>query len=145
MPPRDPYEVLQVLPTAEAEVLNAAFRALAMKYHPDRESGPYSARRMAELNAAWELVRDKDAREAYDRSRRRATAAPGSTAQAGPSAPDSNGVGTRLSFGRYAGWLLSDLARHDTEYLIWLHGHASGKAYRQEIIELLARQGITAT
>ena len=144
MPPIDPYQVLQVLPTAEPEVLNAAFRALAMKYHPDRESGSYAARRMAELNAAWQLVRDPESRQAFDRSRRRATAAPGTTAQGAASPPASQGVGTQLNFGRYAGWRLRDLARHDTEYLVWLAGHASGKPYRQEIGELLLERGIVA-
>ena len=144
MPPIDPYQVLQVLPTAEQEVLNAAFRALAMKYHPDREPGRHAARRMAELNAAWELVRDPESREAFDRGLRRAAAAPGTTAQGRASAPNSGGTGTRLNFGRYAGWRLIDLARHDTEYLIWLAGHASGKPYRQEISELLLERGIAA-
>jgi curved DNA-binding protein CbpA len=144
MPPIDPYKVLQVLPTAEPEVLNAAFRALAMKYHPDREPGQHAARRMAELNAAWELVRDPESREAFDRSRRRAAAAPGTTWQGTAPAPDGEGAGTRLNFGRYAGWRLIDLARHDTEYLVWLAGHASGKPYRQEITDLLLERGIAA-
>ena len=36
----DPYAVLQVLPSAEPEVVNAAFKALALKYHPDHDADP---------------------------------------------------------------------------------------------------------
>jgi len=140
----DPYRVLQVSPTAEQEVLNAAFRALAMKYHPDRQPGRLAERRMAELNAAWELVRDAASREAFDRGRRRASAATGTTGQGVNIPPDTTGAGTRLDFGRYAGWRLRDLVRRDPDYLVWLAGHASGKPYRHEIGELLARQGIAA-
>ena len=144
MAPIDPYQVLQVLPTAEPEVLNAAFRALAMKYHPDRQPGRHAARRMAELNAAWELVRDPASRDAYDRGLRMASATPGFAAQGVIVPPDTAGPGTRLDFGRYAGWRLRDVARHDAQYLKWLARHASGKPYRHEIGELLARQGIAA-
>ncbi len=66
----DPYRVLQVVPTAEQEVLNAAFRALALKYHPDRDPSTTAARRMAELNAAYALVRDPAARGAFDAATR---------------------------------------------------------------------------
>ena len=45
----DPYRVLQVLATADQEVLNAAFRALARKYHPDHDKSALAARRMTEL------------------------------------------------------------------------------------------------
>jgi len=144
VPPLDPYQVLQVSPTAEQEVLNAAYRALAMKYHPDRQAGRIAERRMAELNAAWELVRTAAAREAFDRGRLRASATPGTMGMGVIIPPDTSGPGTRLNFGRYAGWRLRDLARHDAEYLTWLAGHASGKPYRQEIAELLARGGSPA-
>ena len=63
----DPYKVLQVLPTAEQEVLHAAFRALAMKYHPDRDSSARAARRMMELNQAYAMVREPQLRAQVDR------------------------------------------------------------------------------
>src|SRR4029453_10729776 len=69
----DPYKVLQVLSTADQEVLSAAYRALARKYHPDHDGSKVAARRMAELNAAWAIVRDPDLRASWDRSQRRAT------------------------------------------------------------------------
>jgi len=71
-PSIDPYQVLQVLPTAEQEVLHAAFRALAMKYHPDRDSSARAGRRMIELNQAYALVREHALRIQYDKSRKTA-------------------------------------------------------------------------
>lgn len=46
----DPYRALQILPDAEQEVIQAAFRALALKYHPDRDRSARAAQRMRELN-----------------------------------------------------------------------------------------------
>jgi curved DNA-binding protein CbpA len=43
----------------------------------------------------------------------------------------------RLDFGRYQGWSLRDLARHDPDYLRWLSRHSSGIRYRAEIQRLL--------
>ena len=70
----DPYKTLQVDPEAEDEVIVAAYRRLAMKYHPDRGGGAESAARMAALNAAWERIGEPAARAAYDRERNVAAA-----------------------------------------------------------------------
>ena len=78
----DAYKVLQVDPEAEDEVIQAAYRRLAQKYHPD-VSGPDSAGRMATINQAWEAIRDPVRRRAYDRDRQSA-ARPGE-----PPAPSS--------------------------------------------------------
>jgi curved DNA-binding protein CbpA len=67
----DPYKVLQVDPEAEDEVVQAAYRRLAQKYHPD-VAGPEGSARMATINAAWELLREPSGRAAYDRERRAA-------------------------------------------------------------------------
>src|SRR6476659_952194 len=77
----DPYKVLQVDPEAEEEVIQAAYRRLAQKYHPDI-AGPSGAERMAAINAAWELLRDPNQRATYDRERMAATMR--SAAAAGP-------------------------------------------------------------
>ncbi len=37
-PTFDPYAVLKVMRTAEQEVIQGAFKALAFKYHPDRDA-----------------------------------------------------------------------------------------------------------
>ena len=142
----DPYRVLQVLPTAEQEVVNAAYRALAQKYHPDHDASKAAARRMAELNAAWAIVRDPDLRASWDRSRRkvRYDFVPQPMTQSVPPPPRSNSAGTKIAFGRYAGWALRDLARQDPNYLRWLSRHASGLRYRTEIYQILGRLGSSA-
>jgi len=68
--PADPYKVLQVDSEAEDEVIQAAYRRLAQKYHPDVASGPDAAARMAAINAAWEVLRDPTRRAAHDLARR---------------------------------------------------------------------------
>jgi curved DNA-binding protein CbpA len=65
----DPYRTLQVVPEAEDEVIAAAYRRLARKYHPDVTAGGEAAARMAAINAAWELIGDPARRAAYDRQR----------------------------------------------------------------------------
>jgi hypothetical protein len=42
-----------------------------------------------------------------------------------------------IDFGRYEGWRLKDLARHDPDYLRWLSRHSSGVRYRNQITALL--------
>jgi len=51
------FETLQVSPAAEPEVVAAAYRALARKYHPDRSSAPGAMARMARINAAYQAIR----------------------------------------------------------------------------------------
>lgn len=136
----DAYRVLQVAPDCEDEVIHGAYRALALKYHPDRDGTRHAAKRMADLNLAYAQVRDPRARARHDAARRRAEA----TVHAAPSMaavppPRSTAAGTRLAFGRYAGWTLRDLARQDPDYLRWLSRHSSGIQYRTEIYEILTR------
>ena len=69
----DLYELLQVTPSAEPEVIRAAYRALAQKHHPDTGG---SQERMAALNHAWAVLGDTQARSNYDRARVRRSAAP---------------------------------------------------------------------
>jgi curved DNA-binding protein CbpA len=65
----DPYKILQVDSEAEDEVIQAAYRRLARKYHPDLAASPDAANRMAAINAAWELIGEPEKRKAYDRQR----------------------------------------------------------------------------
>jgi curved DNA-binding protein CbpA len=150
----DPYQVLQVSPTAEQEVLHAAFRALAMKYHPDRDASARAARRMMELNQAYAMVREPQLRAQVDRARRttrtsfdRASIPPmNGRAMPPPARAPRNGTAnanaTRLESGRYAGWSLHDLAKHDPDYLKWLARHSSGLRYRREISLILGSKAV---
>lgn len=202
--PFDAYRVLQVDPEAEDEVIQAAYRRLARKYHPDLAVGAEAAARMAAMNAAWELIGEPAARAAYDRSRAapadgvgtsergspqdmrprpggdappegesqpdgeaRPRAAPpppetvsrdwtsGRSTQGGgfdasmraadglgaAGSPPGRPSGSVLTFGRYSGWSLGEIARHDLEYIEWLDRMPIGRTYREEIDAILRASG----
>jgi hypothetical protein len=63
----------------------------------------------------------------------------GGEATAGP--PPGNASGSVLSFGRYAGWSLGEIARVEIGYLEWLDRMPIGRIYRQEIDGLLRKAG----
>lgn len=178
----DHYKVLQVDPEAEDEVIAAAYRRLAGKYHPD-VAGEAGAARMVAINAAWAVLRDPAGRQAYDRERSVAAAreragpvtastepphrpspppdtvsrdhtsgrssfgggydesmrAPEGLGAAG--APPGQPSGSVLTFGRYAGWSLGEIARTDLEYIEWLDRMPIGRSYRDEIDAILRRAG----
>ncbi len=220
----DPYKVLQVDPDADHEVIEAAYRRLARKFHPDVSIEPDTVVRMVQINQAWEMLRDPVRRGAVDRARQRdaGTSArvvaadgkdhaeargheqpPGTTWRAGDpsrgsaagsrpgsdpgwpfpsmrdpasgpsrvradrvppastggtSTPDpsygtrtmgagaagpppGNPSGSNLTFGRYQGWTLGEVARRDLEYLEWLDRTPIGRAYHSEIEALLRGHG----
>lgn len=209
--PVDAYKILQVDPEAEDEVIQAAYRRLARKYHPDLAGGAEAAGRMAAINAAWNLVGTSDARAAYDRSRTGssdASSTPGPTHAKGggtqtteakpprsgsdapatghgqasgdrsdipkpppetvsrdwtpgrssvgggfePSMRSAEGLGAAgpppgrpsgsvLNFGRYNGWSLGEIARHDLEYIEWLDRAPIGRTYRDEVDAILRAAG----
>ncbi|MFW0859515.1 MAG: DnaJ domain-containing protein [Dehalococcoidia bacterium] len=66
----DYYATLQVHPEADREVVVAAYRRLAAKYHPDVSTSPDAAEKMKQLNEAYEVLSDPARRAAYDRSSR---------------------------------------------------------------------------
>src|SRR6202789_3578171 len=62
------YETLDVEWTADESRLKAAFRKLAMKWHPDKNPGDASSEmRFKEINEAYEVLKDGEKRAAYDR------------------------------------------------------------------------------
>ena len=63
----DPYRTLQVHEAAEDIVIQASYRALIKRHHPDRGGRAAVAQR---LNAAYALLRDPRLRQAYDRLHR---------------------------------------------------------------------------
>lgn len=68
MSKRDYYEVLGLHRTAQDEEIKKAYRKLAMKYHPDRNQGDKDAEeRFKEAAEAYEVLRDAEKREIYDR------------------------------------------------------------------------------
>lgn len=182
----DPYKTLQVDPEAEDEVIAAAYRRLARKYHPDVAANPEIAARMKAINAAWEVLGDPARRAAFDHQRAVQHALDRRTAETtvshtGPEAgsaprppesvsrdwtsgrstfgggydasmrkadgagaagpPPGNASGSVLTFGRYTGWSLGEIARADLEYIEWLDRMPIGRPYREEIDAILRGAG----
>lgn len=65
---RTAYQVLQVDPMADQDVIEAAFKRLALKSHPDHHDGAEAGERMRGLAAAREVLQTPERRMAYDRS-----------------------------------------------------------------------------
>lgn len=139
----DAYRILQVDPSAEQAVIQAAYRVLARTFHPDGDQP--DLHRMAELNRAYSILRDPESRRRYDTKRTMLRAQPipvtptdgrvdAWTPRRGATEP------ALLDFGRYAGWQIGDLARHDPDYLRWLSRHSSGIRFREAIARALPRE-----
>lgn len=66
---RNPYTVLGVPETATDDEIRIAYRKLAKKYHPDlNPNDPTATQRMNEVNAAYDLIKTAEKREAYKAS-----------------------------------------------------------------------------
>jgi TolB protein len=61
----DHYEILQVSPSAEPEVIEAAYKKLAQKYHPDRNKSPAAEEMMKKINVAHDVLGDPTQRKRY--------------------------------------------------------------------------------
>lgn len=81
MAKRDYYEILGIPRNASQEDIKAAYRKLALKYHPDRNPGDKKAEdKFKEAAAAYEILSDETKRRQYD--------------QFGHEAPHMGGPGT---------------------------------------------------
>lgn len=70
MDKRTLYETLEVSENASQEIIEKAYKTLAKKYHPDLQSETNkknSEMMMKKINEAYEILGDKDKRQAYDR------------------------------------------------------------------------------
>jgi len=64
----DYYQLLEVERGADDAALKAAYRRLAMKFHPDRNPGDAAAeQKFKAINEAYDVLKDPQKRAAYDR------------------------------------------------------------------------------
>ena len=64
------YKTLQVDPSAEPEVITAAYHRLARKYHPDTNTSPDAKLKMQLINEAYDTLSNPAKRTDYDRNLR---------------------------------------------------------------------------
>ena len=60
------YKILQVDPSADQEVIAAAYKRLSIKYHPDTNRSSDANRRMQDINEAYQVLKDPTSRARYD-------------------------------------------------------------------------------
>jgi curved DNA-binding protein CbpA len=150
---RDAYEILQIHPQALPEVVEAAYRALALVHHPDRNSNRDNGA-MAELNWAYGVLHDPERRIAYDATRVPIAVEPDlapaaaversslmermqRATEAATDGRSESPVSVVIDFGRYAGMTLGQVARTDPGYLEFLRRHSAGARYRHQIDAVL--------
>lgn len=151
----DHYATLGVGLEADRAAIRTAYRRLARLHHPDFGGDPAA---MTALNEAWSVLGHPQLRSAYDAARRVASGvatatlhgAPTSTVPPSPTGPIAAAAERRwgtaaerastVTFGRYTGWTIAQLAVHDPDYLEWLARAPIGRTYRQEIYLQLARR-----
>ena len=64
---KDYYKILELEKTATQDDVKKSYRRLAMKYHPDRNSGDAAAeKKFKEISEANEILSDPDKRKEYD-------------------------------------------------------------------------------
>ena len=67
---KDYYAILGVLSTAEDYIIEAAYKALCKRFHPDIYKGTDAHEKMLPINEAYEVLKDGAKRRAYDLRRR---------------------------------------------------------------------------
>lgn len=65
---KDYYEILGVSKDADAKEIKKAYRQLAMKYHPDKNSSADAEEKFKQINEANECLSDSERRRRYDAS-----------------------------------------------------------------------------
>jgi len=136
---RDLYKTLQVDPEADPDVIGAAYRKLAQRYHPDVTEDPLARARMASINSAWEILGDPARRAAYDRDRRLglrwhpggATDGEGGSHSAPASGAGTSGGGTDSSRAGGSSWSGATSSTGQGER--WRAGSAAGTGDTQDV------------
>ena len=65
---RDFYKILEIKKNASSNEIKKAYRALTLKYHPDKNQGDEAAKeKFHDVADAYEVLSDPDKRRKYDR------------------------------------------------------------------------------
>lgn len=136
------YEVLGVDEKAEIEVIKAAHRALAKKYHPDTYAGDKKTaeERLKKVNAAFDVLSDPKKRAQYDEKLRKSS----SSSNFGDDEDFSSG-----DFGEAVlqeDWAVVVEVYPETEYIRkQLHVYSPKLSFRYQILILSSKSAAKAS
>src|SRR3954471_4637684 len=91
---KDYYKALGVPESATAKEIKAAYRKLSKQYHPDSATGDET--KFKEVSAAYDVLGDKEQKDAYDEVRRLGPAAGGGFGGFDPSGAGAQGFSFRM-------------------------------------------------
>ncbi len=128
----DYYQLLGIQRNAGPEEIKAAFRRLAIKYHPDKNPNDKTAEsKFKAINEAYEMLSDAQKRAAYDRFGH------AGVGQGGPGGP--GGAGGGPGFGGFSdfgdvdlGDILGNIFGAGAEGVVGGQGRSRGRAARGE-------------
>ncbi|KAI7828863.1 hypothetical protein BC939DRAFT_52294 [Gamsiella multidivaricata] len=63
---KDYYNILGVSKDADEDQIKKAYRKLALKYHPDKNSAPEAKKKFHDISEAYEVLSDKNKRAVFD-------------------------------------------------------------------------------
>ncbi|KAG0010114.1 DnaJ sub B member 5, partial [Entomortierella chlamydospora] len=63
---KDYYNILGVSKDADEDQIKKAYRKLALKYHPDKNSEPEAKKKFHDISEAYEVLSDKNKRAVFD-------------------------------------------------------------------------------
>ena len=63
---KDYYKILEISKNSSLEEIKIAYRKASIKWHPDKNAGRDTTLKMQEINEAYLILKDEDARKRYD-------------------------------------------------------------------------------